>query len=280
MLPEYIGYADVGLDDDIFAARKPAIEILDEPFFKYRVDFSALNVDDTIGAICVSRPSNPTGNVITDRELEQLHQLAADNDIPLIIDNAYGQPFPNILFTPSQLIWSDNVILSMSLSKLGLPGVRTGIVIACEEVVESVNSVNAIMNLSQGSFGPALAYDLIKSGEVTTLSNHVIKPYYQQRAEKTIALIQEIFTGIKFRIHKAEGAIFLWLWFPDLPISSQELYERLKQKGVLILAGQHFFPGLEEDWQHKYECIRITYSQHEETVRQGVQIIADEIRSL
>jgi len=83
---------------------------------------------------------------------------------------------------------------------------------------------------------------------------------------------------LNYYIHKAEGAIFLWLWLPDLPISSQELYERLKQRGVLVISGHHFFPGLDEDWDHKHECLRITYSMQEDVVRRGVRIIAEEVR--
>jgi valine--pyruvate aminotransferase len=80
------------------------------------------------------------------------------------------------------------------------------------------------------------------------------------------------------RIHQPEGAIFLWLWFEGLPISVQPLYERLKAKNVLVIAGHHFFPGLEEDWKHKHECIRITYSSDSESVHEGIAIIAEEVR--
>jgi len=37
--------------------------------------------------------------------------------------------------------------------------------------------------------------------------------------------------------------MFLWLWFPDLPISSLELYKRLKARGVLVVSG-HYFSGV------------------------------------
>ncbi|MEA7931692.1 aminotransferase class I/II-fold pyridoxal phosphate-dependent enzyme, partial [Salmonella enterica subsp. enterica serovar Montevideo] len=41
-------------------------------------------------------PTNPTGNVITDEELMKLDRLANQHNIPLVIDNAYGVPFPGI----------------------------------------------------------------------------------------------------------------------------------------------------------------------------------------
>ena len=83
---------------------------------------------------------------------------------------------------------------------------------------------------------------------------------------------------IPVRIHQPEGAIFLWLWFEGLPISVQTLYERLKARNVLVIAGHHFFPGLEEDWKHKRECIRITYSSDQESVERGIRAIGEEVR--
>ena len=39
-----------------------------------------------------------------------------------------------------------------------------------------------------------------------------------------------------------------------------------------------YIPGLEEDWQHKHECIRMTYSSDSESVHEGIEIIAEEVR--
>ena len=74
--------------------------------------------------------------------------------------------------------------------------------------------------------------------------------------------------------------MFLWLWLPGLPITSNELYERLKEKNVLVISGTHFFPGVEEDWEHKHQCIRITYSMEESTVEEGIKKIAQELRTI
>lgn len=68
--------------------------------------------------------------------------------------------------------------------------------------------------------------------------------------------------------------MFLWLWFEGLPITSLELYQRLKLQGVLVVSGHYFFPGLGESWRHKDECLRVTYSQDDEDVRRGLKIIA------
>ena len=278
LAPEYIGYCDVGLEEDMFVANKPQIEHIDDHVFKYHVDFDKINITDEIGAICVSRPTNPTGNVLTDAEIERLNELACANDIPLIIDNAYGMPFPNIIFTEAKAIWNEHTIFCMSLSKLGLPALRTGIVIANEEVITMVSRMNAVMSLAPGSMGAAIATDLVRTGEIINLSRNVITPYYQQKARATLELVYKELDGTDFHVHKPEGAFFLWLWFPNLPITNSELYQRLKARGVLIVPGHYFFPGIKEKWQHKNECIRVNYSQNAKTVADGIKIIADEVK--
>ncbi len=69
LMPEYIGYANQSIQSDCFKASKPEIRIIGENCFKYYIDFSNLDLTD-VSAICVSRPTNPTGNVLTDEEIK------------------------------------------------------------------------------------------------------------------------------------------------------------------------------------------------------------------
>jgi valine--pyruvate aminotransferase len=279
LTPEYIGYADIGLYRDFFVATRPKIDCQEDHLFKYRVDFDEITLGEETGAICVSRPTNPTGNVVTDEEMARLDELARAHRVPLIIDSAYGVPFPGIVYSDVQPIWNENIILCLSLSKLGLPAVRTGIIVANREIVRAVSGMNAIMSLAPGNFGAILAEEMVGSGEILALSKTLIRPFYLDKVEKAMTRIHTEFAGIPYRIHRPEGAMFLWLWFEGLPITSLQLYERLKQRGVLVISGHYFFPGLEEDfWRHKNECLRVTYSQDEHQVAAGITIIAEEVR--
>jgi len=278
LTPEYIGYADVGLHRDMVRSLRPTIELLDEHTFKYGIDFNALEISSDVAAVCVSRPTNPTGNVITDEELAKLVALTRESATPLIVDNAYGLPFPNIVFSDATPMFEDHVILCMSLSKLGLPGLRNGIIIAAPEIIQTVTSVNAITTLANSALGTSMVTDLLNSGEILDLSEHHIKPFYEHKAQQASRWCLEYFNELDYYVHKTEGAIFLWVWFPGLPISDVELYERIKQRGVLVLAGRHFFPGLNETWDHSRECLRISYAQEEEAVRRGIEIIGEEVR--
>ncbi len=278
LTPEYIGYCDVGLVPGAFVSRRPRIELIDKHLFKYHIDFEHLDIGDDIGAICVSRPTNPSGNVLTNEELSRLSDLAQNHNIPLIVDNAYGVPFPGIVFSDAEPLWNENTIVCMSLSKLGLPATRTGIVIASEAIADMVARVNAVMSLAPGTVGAAIATDLVRSGQVIKLSRETIRPFYENKAKRALSYVHKSLEGLNYHVHRPEGAFFMWLWLPDLPITNQQLYERLKARDVIVVPGHYFFPGLVEPWSHTAQCIRISYAQNDETVAQGIQVIAEEVK--
>lgn len=296
LAPEYVGYADAHVDGQHFIAVPPSIEFVqhqgEDGFFKYRVDFDTLeNLSELhngeIGAICCSRPTNPTGNVLTDDEMARLEAIAKRFDIPLIIDNAYGMPFPNIIYSQATLNWNEQIILCFSLSKIGLPGVRTGIVVANPQVVKAISSLNAIVNLAPTRFGAAIATPLLQDDRLKDLSDNHIRPFYQGQAKLAVQLLKQELGDLPspynnaMKIHKPEGAIFLWVWFKDLPITTVELYERLKAKGTLIIPSEHFFVGVDtENFKHAHECIRLSIAQDDDTLRKGIATIGEVVRSV
>ncbi len=279
LVPEYIGYAAQGLEPTLFTALRPEIEETGPHEFKYHVDFENLEVGPEIAAICVSRPTNPTGNVLTDNEIIHLSEIAKQRGIPLIIDNAYGAPFPGIIFTEAKPFWDEHVILTLSLSKLGLPGTRTGIVIGPSEIISAISSMTAITGLANPSIGQQITLPLISSGDILTLSENVIRPFYRKKSEIAQAAAHRIFgETFPWKMHRSEGALFLWFWFPGLPITSAELYDRLKAREVLVIPGHHFFFGDEDpNWTHRHECIRVSFAMEESIVSDGLTIIAEEV---
>lgn len=281
IVPEYIGYADQGNEADMFVGMKPTITHIDKHTYKYGIDFDKLKITDEIAAIAISRPTNPTGNVITDEETKKLAKLATEKGIPFILDNAYGLPFPNIVFTEANPIYEGNMIYVMTLSKIGLPSTRTSIVIANEDVIKALSALNAIISLSTGTIGQYLMTELIESGEVMDLAKNIIHPFYAKKSQEAVAVLHKnLRDDIPWHLHKSEGALFLWLWCENMPITSMELYERLKERGVIVVPGEYFFPGFDEEWQHRRECIRISYSMKDEVVYKGLEIIADEVNKV
>lgn len=283
LVPEYIGYADQCIEPDVLISVPAKCEYFDDRTFKYYIDFDLLETllssRDDIGAMCVSRPTNPSGNVLTNKEIKSLSGLAKKYNIPLFVDNAYGLPFPNIVFTEDATpYWDESIVFSMSLSKIGLPSLRTGIIVAEPKIAQALANLNAIAALATGSVGQALAEKAIASGEILKVAETAVKPFYEKRSRQAIEWIHEFFDGSDYWIHRSEGAIFLWLYLRDLKISTKELYEKLKEQGVITVPGEHFFFGVDDPREnchgHYDKCLRLNYSGPQDEVREGLKLLA------
>lgn len=284
--PEYIGYADQGLEENQFIACRPKITWPGgegERVFKYHIDFAAVEAalkNESIAAMIASRPTNPTGNVLDDDEVLRMSKLAAEHDVPLILDNAYGAPFPGVIFTKATPHWAPHVILTLSLSKLGLPGTRTAVVIAPEPIATAISSMTAVVGLANGTIGQQIVLPWVESGEILEFGAKYLRPFYEEKSHAAIAMVRDTFdkAGVDWAMHASEGAFFHWLWLRGLSIPTRELYERLKARKVVVVPGEFFFFGLDEDWPHRHECLRVNFSQPEHVVREGLRIIADEAK--
>jgi valine--pyruvate aminotransferase len=282
LMPEYIGYANQSLEAETFTSLMPRIEETGPHRFKYHIDFENLDPGPDVSAMCVSRPTNPSGNLVSDAELERLSAIARDRGIPLILDNAYGWPFPGIVFADATPIWNEQTIHVMSLSKFGLPGTRTAFVIGPPRVAAAVSSMMAVTGLANGNFGQAIAGPLLADRSILSLSRETVRPFYLQKRENALEAAAEFFPDdLPYALHECEGAMFLWLRVRGSKRTSRELYGALKARGVLVVPGEYFFFGLPAEWPHRHECLRISFAMSDRDVRAGLRIIADEIaRSL
>ena len=125
-------------------------------------------------------------------------------------------------------------------------------------------------------YGQAIAARAIASGELARLSQEVIRPYYQDRfAVLESALDRAMPKTLPWYLHRGEGAIFAWLWFDQLPVSDSQLYQQLKQRGVIVVPGHPFFPGLQMDWPHTRQCLRLSLTVSADALVTAVQRLAD-----
>lgn len=280
--PDYTGYGGVTLVPEALIAYKPTLDIDAAAHkFKYRPDFSKLSITENTGCVIFSRPCNPTGNVLTDDEVKKIAALAAPYDVPVFIDSAYGPPFPALNFTEMTPIFGKNIVHCMSLSKAGLPGERIGIAIGDEQVIQVLESFQTNACLHASRYGQAIAARAITSGALAEISTSVIRPFYQNKFSVLESTLNEAMPkDLPWFLHRGEGAIFAWLWLPDLPMTDWEFYQELKRVGVIVVPGSTFFPGLEEEWEHKQECVRISLTGSDEEIATGMQRLAKVVQQV
>jgi valine--pyruvate aminotransferase len=274
--PDYTGYGGMAIVPESVIAYQPTLDIdTAHHSFKYRPDFSQLQIGEDTGCVLFSRPCNPTGNVLTNEEVQKIADLAASYDVPVLIDSAYAPPFPALNFTDMTPLFGENIIHCMSLSKAGLPGERIGIAIGSEKFVGVLESFQTNMCIHSSRYGQAIAARAIASGKLADLSTTVIRPYYQHKFTVLAAALNEFMPpDLPWYLHRGEGAIFGWMWFDNLPITDWELYQTLKEVGVIVVPGSSFFPGLREEWAHKQQCIRISLTASDEEISTAMERLA------
>ncbi len=281
LLPDYMGYRDQLVSGAQFLGIH-GIPHRDANSFKYRLNLEAVqSAPDSTRLMALSRPTNPSGNVLSDEEVEALSDECLRRNIPLLIDHAYGAPFPNAVYVPTQNIWKPHHIHIYSLSKLGLPGSRTSIIVAAPDIIHLMRNMTAVTSLANPSLGQSIVLPLIQQRTLLPLCLETILPFYRQKRDHAISTLNRLlYDRVDYAIHAAEGAFFLWIWFPSLPITSRELTSILKKRGVLAISGHWFFFGSHDRPAHHDQCLRITYSMNPNVIEKGLQILADTILEL
>ena len=273
--PDYTGYGGVALTQEALFAYKPSLDIdATAHRFKYRPDFNQLEIAEDTGCVLFSRPCNPTGNVLTDEEVQKIATMAAAHNVPVLIDSAYGPPFPALNFAPMTPLFGENILHCMSLSKAGLPGERIGIAIGDEQLIQVLECFQTNMCIHSPRYGQAIAARAINSGALAEIAANVIRPFYQNKVKIVEATLDQAMPAVPWFLHRGEGAIFSWLWLQDLPMTDWEFYQELKQVGVIVVPGSSFFPGLRDDWEHTRQCIRISLTASDQELETAMKQLA------
>lgn len=280
--PDYTGYGGVTLIPEALTAYKPTLDIDEANHrFKYRPDFSQLHIDSSVGFVLFSRPCNPTGNVLSDDEVLRIAALAEPYQVPVLVDSAYAAPYPALNFTEMTPILGKNIVHCLSLSKAGLPGERIGIALGDESVIQSLEAFQTNLCIHSSRYGQAIAARAIRSGALADISSRIIRPHYQTKfsiLEQT--LDNAMPKTVPWFLHRGEGAIFAWLWLRGLPATDWDLYQALKEVGVIVVPGQSFFPGLRGDWDHTRQCCRISLTASSEEIAEGMQRLARVVETI
>ena len=274
--PDYTGYGGASLVPEAIVAYKPILDIdADNHRLKYRPDFSQLSINQHTGCVIFSRPCNPTGNVLSDDEVGTITTMAGVNEVPVLVDSAYACPYPALNFTDMTPVFGKNIVHCMSLSKAGLPGERIGIAVGDEKIIQVLESFQTNACIHASRYGQAIAARAINSGALVDISEHVIKPFYQNKfTVLESALDKYMPSDLPWFLHRGEGTIFAWLWLKDLPISDWDFYQQLKLLGVIVVPGSIFFPGLRDNWEHKNQCLRISLTGSNQEIDTAMSSLA------
>lgn len=245
------------------AARKPGAAVLGvEPSFvmfrmiatfagtpyvgvELRDDYS-LDIEKLLGAverhrpglIFIAYPNNPTGNLFDARLIERVIEAAPGL---VVIDEAY-HGFSGESFLP-RLAGYPNLLVMRTLSKLGLAGLRLGVLMGAERWIRQLDKLRLPYNVN--TLTQLIAAVVLEYGSVLTDQAAAIK----LERGRLLRELQRV-PGVKAYPSDANFILFR--------ISEAErIFDGLKRRGVLIksLHGSHRLLA---------DCLRVTVGTPDE----------------
>ena len=216
-------------------------------------------ITDRTKLVFINTPSNPTGRVLTRRELIRLAEvLEGHPDVYIISDEIYSHLY--FEEQPASMSeFSDRVITINGISKrASATGLRIGWTIAPEEVTKELVKVHQYGVTSAASTSQLAAIPVLK-GECFE-DEEKYRALLRKNRDLTIQRLSEI---QDVRLIQPKGAFYC---FPDISHygNSQEVADRiLKEENVLTIPGVAF--GQKGD-----SYIRISYAIDTEQLQEGL----------
>jgi aspartate/methionine/tyrosine aminotransferase len=169
----------------------------------YNPDFDKIRSqieEHKITSLLINFPTNPSGDVLTEAEMEQLADLARRLNLILLSDEVYGTlrykgiPQSMLAFAPER-----TVIISSASKEYLIPGARTGYVLSSEATFTNSWMSKMIRSFSSSPnvLGQQILIELLKE-EVADLENgrppqiiSAIKQELRKRCELVIEVLRE-----------------------------------------------------------------------------------------
>jgi aspartate/methionine/tyrosine aminotransferase len=204
----------------------------------WTIDLDALTaaVNARTKVLCVCQPNNPTGQILSQAEVQSIVRIADQHGAWILADEVYRGAERSVEESPSFSGRGERIVVTGGLSKVyGLPGLRVGWIVASRERIEAALEIKDYTTIAPATLSETLA--------------EVALERRKQLLERARFLINERWplledwAGAHSRVlhwtPPAAGAICFFSY--QYPIDSMPLVDRLiREYGTMIVPGIHF----------------------------------------
>lgn len=251
---------------NFIGARAVPIQLHEKNQFRLDVDELKALVTPRTRMIVINSPQNPTGSVLTDKDLASIAEIAVKNDILVLSDEIYSR----ILYGGKhQSIYSlagmaeRTIILDGYSKTYAMTGWRLGYGVMPSELADQVAKLQTNCNSCTASFTQIAGVEAIKGpqGEVDKMVEE-----FRKRRDVVVSGLN----GIKnVSCLVPDGAFYA---FPNVSLTgvrASELADRiLNEAGVAVLSGTSF--GLFGEG-----FIRISYANSISNINKALERLGD-----
>ena len=217
--------------------------------FKVSITEIIKKVTKNTKIVFVANPNNPTGTYLTKKEIIELRKKL-NKRILLVIDDAYAEYMKNEDYKSGLELFKnmDNVFILRTFSKIfGLASLRVGWGYGSKKIINALNIIKPPFNVSH--IAQLAATEALKD-----------KKFIDQSIKHNFLFAKKIKTYLEqYQIFSNSiSANFLLLDFKNCKHTAKYLYEKLKQRGIIVRST--------EDGYHIRNKLRLTIGSKRENL--------------
>ena len=217
--------------------------------FKVSITEIIKKVTKNTKIVFVANPNNPTGTYLTKKEIIELRKKL-NKRILLVIDDAYAEYMKNQDYKSGLELFKnmDNVFILRTFSKIfGLASLRVGWGYGSKKIINALNIIKPPFNVSH--IAQLAATEALKD-----------KKFIDQSIKHNFLFAKKIKTYLEqYQIFSNSiSANFLLLDFKNCKHTAKYLYEKLKQRGIIVRST--------EDCYHIRNKLRLTIGSKQENL--------------
>ncbi len=228
---------------------------------KFKIDIDKLKsiITSKTKALILNSPSNPTGIIYSEDELNELANILVKNGIICISDEVYEKIIYEkkhiSIASISEEMKKLTIVVNGVSKTFAMTGWRIGYIAAEKEIADAVNKIQSQTTSAPSSISQKGAYFAIKEGE--KLYKDMVEEFKRRRDFITKNLSKEI------KFPYPEGAFYLFFNFKDM---DSEVFSKrlLEEKYVASVPGKDF--GADK-------FVRISYATSMENLKKAVERI-------
>ena len=215
---------------------------------------------DRVKALVMNYPTNPTGVMYTQDELDALADVVRDKPIFVLADEIYSELNYDQPHASMEKTLHDQVVLMNGVSKAwAMTGYRIGVVAAPKPILDQIAKIHQAITTTEPTPMQDAAEEALADGKDDALP---MKKEFQKRRD----VLYDGLTKLGFECVKPKGAFYIFANIPGgLKQDDTKFIYDLAEKGrVAVVAGSFFAKGGEG-------YIRLSYATSMDNIKEGLK---------
>ena len=219
---------------------------------------------------------NPGGRCLDAERRAALASAARDAGVPIVEDNPYGELWIDEPPPPPIAALDDGrgVVYLGSFSKVLVPGLRLGYVLAPRALFPKLLQAKQAADLHTPGFNQRIVHELVRGDLLARHLPALRKTYGERRNAMAAALARHLPPGCRWV--KPAGGMFFWVELPD-GVDATALLPSAVQDGVAFVPGETFFAaGAARKNTMRLSFVTVPTAR----IAEGVAILGQQLRIL